>query len=148
DYRRLFDAVNRTVLPLATDGLRIHVSGAPRLDGWILALEWQVAAAFAAAIAVTWILLWLYFRDWRGALRPTISGGLAALWGLGVMYLSGFTLNPLILVIPFLITARAVSHSAQMHDRYYEELAAGRNQSVAVHGAFDGLWAPTLAGIL
>ncbi len=148
DYRRLFEAVNTTVLSHATDRVAIHVSGAPRLDGWILALEWQVGAAFAVAVVVTWMLLWLYFRDWRGALRPTISGGLAALWGLGVMYLAGFTLNPLLLVVPFLITARAVSHSAQMHDRYYEELASGRAQSQAVHGAFDHLWAPTLAGIL
>ena len=148
DYRRLFDAVNRTVLLYASDRVAIHVSGAPRLNGWILALEWEVAAAFAAAIIVTWMLLWLYFRDWRGALRPTISGGLAAMWGLGVMYLAGFTLNPLMIVVPFLITARAVSHSAQMHDRYYEELVAGRAQSAAVHGAFDELWAPTLAGIL
>ena len=77
DYRRLFAAVNETVLPHATDQVTIHVSGAPRLDGWILALEWQVGLAFAVAILVTWILLWLYFRDWRGALRPTISGGLA-----------------------------------------------------------------------
>ena len=33
----------------------------------------------------------------------------------------GFSLDPLTLVIPFFITARAVSHSVQMHDRYYEE---------------------------
>ena len=60
-------------------------------------------------------------RDWRGALRPTITGILAAIWGLGFIDLIGFALDPLSLVIPFFITARAVSHSVQMHDRYYEE---------------------------
>src|SRR5437667_305430 len=82
------------------------------------------------------------------AFRPTISGGLAALWGFGLMRLTGFALNPLTLVIPFLITARAVSHSAQMHDRYYEELARGRPKSDAIGSSFVGLFAPTMAGIL
>src|SRR5436309_1050588 len=148
DYRRLFDAVNATLLPLADERVAVYVSGQPRLNGWILRLESQVLAAFAVAIVLTWVLLHAYFRDWRGALRPTISGGLAALWGFGLMRLTGFALNPLTLVIPFLITARAVSHSAQMHDRYYEELARGQPKAGAIGSSFVGLFAPTMAGIL
>ncbi len=148
DYSRLFAAVNATILPLASEHAAIYVSGQPRLNGWILELEGQVLAAFAVAIMLTWIFLYAYFRDWRGALRPTISGGLAAIWGFGLMQLTGFALNPLTLVIPFLITARAVSHSAQMHDRYYEELRAGTGKSGAIADSFVGLFAPTLAGIL
>ena len=148
DYRQLFDAVNTRVLPLADEHAAIYVSGQPRLNGWILRLQGQVLTAFAAAVVLTWLCLYAYFRDWRGALRPTISGGLAALWGFGLMWLTGFALNPLTLVIPFLITARAVSHSAQMHDRYYEELARGAAKGGAIGSAFVGLFAPTLAGIL
>jgi uncharacterized protein len=148
DARRLFAAVNETILPLADARVAISVAGPPRQDGWILALEWQVLLAFAGAVVLTWILLYRYFRDWRGALRPTISGGLAAIWGFGLMQLSGFALNPLTLVIPFLITARAVSHSAQMHDRYYEELATGATKDVAVQRSFSRLVAPTIAGIM
>jgi len=140
--------VNETVLPLATDAVAIHVSGHPRLHGWILRLEHQVYVAFAGAIVITWLCLYAYFRDWRGALRPTISGGLAALWGFGLIRLTGFALNPLTLLIPFLITARAVSHSAQMHDRYYEELEAGEAKASAVNRSFARLVAPTLAGIV
>jgi predicted RND superfamily exporter protein len=148
DYRRLFNAVDATILPLADEHTAVYVSGPPRLNGWILALEDQVVVAFAAAVLLTWILLWAYFRDWRGALRPTISGGLAAVWGFGLMQLTGFALNPLTLVIPFLITARAVSHSAQMHDRYYEELDAGTPKVEAIRSTFARLFAPTAAGIL
>src|SRR5215472_2044067 len=148
DARRLFAAVNETVLPLADARVTVSVAGQPRQDGWILALEWQVLLAFAGAVVLTWILLYRYFRDWRGALRPTISGGLAALWGFGLMWLTVFALNPLTLVIPFLITARAVSHSAQMHDRYYEELAAGVAKEDAVRRSFTRLAAPTIAGIM
>jgi hypothetical protein len=148
DYRRLFDAVNSTILPFADERVAVYVAGQPRQNGWILALQPQVLAAFGAAIVLTWLLLHLYFRDWRGALRPTISGGLAAIWGLGLVSLTGFAMNPLTLVVPLLITARAVSHSAQMHDRYYEELVAGAGKGEAVQRSFTHLVAPTLAGIV
>jgi len=148
DDRRLFQAVNETILPFADENVAVYVAGQPRQNGWVLALEHQVLIAFAVAIALTWVLLYQYFRDWRGALRPTISGGLAAVWGFGLVQLTGFAVNPLTLVIPFLITARAVSHSAQMHDRYYEELAQGESKGEAVQRSFARLFAPTVAGIM
>ena len=148
DYRELFEAVQRRILPLADEHVAVYVSGQPRLNGWLLALQGQVGAAVVAAVVITWIALYAYFRDWRGALRPTISGGLAALWGFGLMRLTGFAVNPLTLVIPFLITARAVSHSAQMHDRYYEEIEDGLAKPEAIRTAFARLVVPTTAGIV
>jgi predicted RND superfamily exporter protein len=148
DYRRLFEAVDTTVLGLADERADVLVAGQPRLNGWVFRLEGEVLRALVLALLVTWVCLHLYFRDWRGALRPTISGGLAALWGFGLMRLTGFALNPLTLFIPFLITARAVSHSAQMHDRYYEELARGEEKEAAIQQSFRGLFAATMAAIL
>src|SRR5208282_4918251 len=50
-------------------------------------------------VLAVWILLYLYFHDWRGALRPTISGVICAIWGLGFIRLLGFGLDPLVLII-------------------------------------------------
>ena len=52
------------------------------------------------------------------------------------------------LVIPFLITARAVSHSVQMHDRYYEEFYRLRDKEKAILSSFSELFVPSLSGIL
>ena len=62
--------------------------------------------------------------------------------------LLGFGLDPLVLVIPFLITARAVSHSVQMHDRYYEEFYRLRDKEKAILSSFSELFVPSLSGIL
>ena len=98
---------------------------------------------------IEWILRWMYFHDWRGALRPTLTGVIAAFWGLGFIHLIGFALDPLMLVMPFLITARAVSHAIQMHDRYYEEYERHDwNQRKAIVAAFAELFVPTFSGIL
>ena len=63
DYRTLFDAVNARVLPFADEHAAIYVSGQPRLNGWILHLQGQVLIAFVAAIVLTWLSLYAYFRD-------------------------------------------------------------------------------------
>jgi predicted RND superfamily exporter protein len=61
----------------------------------------------------------------------------------------GFSLDPLTLVIPFFVTARAVSHSVQMHDRYYEEYKkANWQKEPAIIASFAELFVPTLSGIL
>jgi predicted RND superfamily exporter protein len=149
DYPRLFEAVNREILSLAhSPRLEIHIAGMPRLYGWIHQYVGEIVAIFAGTVCLLWTLLYLYFGDWRGSLRPTISGGLAAVWGLGFTRLIGFSLDPLALVVPFFITARAVSHSVQMHDRYYEELGRGRTQREAIVESFAALFAPTLSGII
>ncbi|MGH9200797.1 MAG: efflux RND transporter permease subunit, partial [Vicinamibacterales bacterium] len=86
---------------------------------------------------------------WRGALRPTLTGVMSAIWGLGVVQLIGFPMDPLSLVIPFFVTARSVSHSVQMHDRYYEEYHRHNwNKEQAIVAAFAELFEPTLSGII
>jgi predicted RND superfamily exporter protein len=74
---------------------------------------------------------------------------MSAIWGLGVVQLIGFPMDPLALVIPFFVTARSVSHSVQMHDRYYEEYHRHNwNKTQAIVAAFAELFEPTLSGIV
>jgi predicted RND superfamily exporter protein len=129
--------------------LVISVAGEPRLYGWVYKYVGDVFWILVLTHCMEWMLRWLYFHDWRGALRPTLTGVIALFWGLGFVHLIGFALDPLILVMPFLITARAVSHAIQMHDRYYEEFERHNwNQRAAIVAAFAELFVPTFSGIL
>jgi len=150
DYATIFRRIDDEIVARYQDAqVAISVAGEPRLYGWIYHYADELTPIFLAAVAILWALLYAYFRDWRGALRPTITGGLSALWGLGFMHLIGFALDPLSLVIPFFVTARAVSHSVQMHDRYYEEYARnGARKEPAIVAAFATLFVPTLSGIV
>jgi predicted RND superfamily exporter protein len=128
--------------------VEIYVAGEPRLYGYVYNYATDVFAIFTITYCLEWVLRWLYFHDWRGSLRPTLTGVIAAFWGLGFINIIGFTLDPLMLVMPFLITARAVSHAIQMHDRYYEEYERHDwNQRKAIVAAFAELFKPTLSGI-
>jgi uncharacterized protein len=149
DYRRIFNEIRSKVVdPERDSSVRIYYGGQPILYGWVYHYTPQIFNIFLATVIALWVLLYLYFHDWRGALRPTISGVICAIWGLGFIRLIGFALDPLVLVIPFLITARAVSHSVQMHDRYYEEYYRLRDKGRAILSAFSELFVPSLSGIL
>jgi len=134
---------------LPEPALKVSVAGEPTLYGWVYEYAGEAKWIFLITTVLTWILLYVYFHDWRGALRPTITGVISAIWGLGFIHLIGLPFDPLALVIPFFITARAVSHSVQMHDRYYEEYEkSGWNKDQAIVGAFAELFVPTLSGIM
>src|SRR5271166_6047237 len=149
DYTRIFDEIRHIVVDPERDAtVHIYYGGQPILYGWVYHYTPEFLWIFVATVLAVWILLYLYFRDWRGALRPTISGVICAIWGLGFIRLVGFGLDPLVLVIPFLITARAVSHSVQMHDRYYEEFYRLRDKEKAILSSFSELFVPSLSGIL
>lgn len=149
DYQRIFDDVNSKVIdPFKGPNIEIYAAGEPRLYGWVYKYSGDVFFILVVTYCIEWVLRWMYFHDWRGALRPTLTGIIAAFWGLGFIYLIGLALDPLMLVMPFLITARAVSHAIQMHDRYYEEFEkCGWHKRRAIVAAFAELFVPTFSGI-
>jgi predicted RND superfamily exporter protein len=149
EYNRIFSEVNDNVVnPFEDANTEIFVAGEPRLYGWVYNYAGDVFFILVVTYCIEWVLRWMYFHDWRGALRPTITGLIAAFWGLGFIHLIGLALDPLMLVMPFLITARAVSHAIQMHDRYYEEFEkSGWHKRRAIVAAFGELFVPTLSGI-
>jgi predicted RND superfamily exporter protein len=143
------EAVENLKLTVPPADIEISVAGEPRLYGWVYSYANDVFWILTITYCLEWVLRWMYFHDWRGSLRPTLTGVIAAFWGLGFVHLIGFTLDPLILVMPFLITARAVSHAIQMHDRYYEEFERHDwNQRKAIVAAFAELFIPTFAGVV
>jgi predicted RND superfamily exporter protein len=105
----------------AIPGLRIYVSGEPIMRGWIIEYAHQIVSYVLITVAIMFFLLWLYFRRLHGVLIPMIAAIMTAVWGLGFTGWMDIAFDPLILVIPMIITARAVSHSVQMAERFFED---------------------------
>ena len=99
----------------------IVVSGAPVLVGWILKHAFEIVQYVVLTVVTIFGLLWLYFRRWHGVFLPFIAAICTVIWGLGYTGWRGITFDPLILVIPMIITARAVSHTVQMAERFFED---------------------------
>ena len=60
----------------------------------------------------------------------------------------GFNLDPLVLVIPIFLTARALSHSVQSMDRYHEEFYRLHDKQQAIIVSYSHLFQPAMSGIV
>ncbi|MCP5071591.1 MAG: MMPL family transporter [bacterium] len=120
-YSAVFDHVQRIKAVEEDENTHIFVSGVPILVGWILVYAFQIGLYVLLTIAMIFILLWAYFRRWHGVFIPFIAALATVIWGLGYTGWRGLTFDPLILVIPMIITARAVSHTVQMAERFFED---------------------------
>jgi predicted RND superfamily exporter protein len=129
--------------------VHIYATGQPVLMGWVYSYLGQIMQIFLMTLAILLALLVAYFRTrGYGILLPLIGVLISATWGLGIVSLLGYNLDPLTLVIPFLITARAMSHGIQLVERYYVEAHQAKDNHDAARRTFETLFRPGTLGIV
>jgi predicted RND superfamily exporter protein len=101
--------------------LQIFVSGEPIHVGWIIKHAFEIGLYVVLTTLVIFALLLAYFRRLHGVLIPFVAAVITVIWGTGFTGWTGITFDPLVLVIPMIITARAVSHTVQMAERFFED---------------------------
>ncbi len=149
DLNAMWTKIQEIVKREEADGtVKIYVAGPPVLYAYfnqaVSKMGWVFLATGLAMIG----LLWFYFRSLQGVVIPTFSGLMSAIWGLGFAGLCGFTLDPLVLVVFVLITARALSHSVQSMERYHEEYHACHDKHTAIMRSYVSLYSPAMVSIM
>ena len=130
------------------DNTEFHITGYPMLYAWIHHYSSQLLLVFLLTAIVLTGLLLLYFRSFLGVFVPLISGVLSAVWGLGFASLMGYHIDPLVLVVPLLLSARALSHSVQSMERYHEEYVRVGDKKQAIIYAYGHLYKPAILSIV
>jgi len=149
DYQAIFDGVQKIRQEEADDAtIDLYVTGQPTLIGWVYTYVDQILQVFLFTVLILVSLLVIYFRRFYGILLPLLGIVLATTWGLGIISLLGFNLDPLTLVIPFLISARAMSHGVQLVQRYYLEFDLIGDGRQAARNTFDSLFRPGSLGVV
>ena len=120
-YRAVFDHLMALQKREQTEHVHLYITGAPLAVGYLLAHSWEIGVSVLGAVAAIFFLLWAYFRRWHGVLIPMVAAFVTVIWGAGFTGWAGIAFDPLVLVIPMLITARAVSHTVQMAERFFED---------------------------
>ena len=126
----------------------IYVTGYPVLYAYVLQLLPQLQWVLVGSVVALIVILWMQFRTWQGVWIPIASGALSAVWALGFAGTCGLSLDPLVLVIPVLISARAHSHSVQSMERYHEEYRRLGNRHAAIVSSYREVYPPAMASLL
>jgi predicted RND superfamily exporter protein len=120
-FQAVFDHIQQIKIDEEDENHYVYVSGFPVLTGWVIKHAFEIGLFVVLTIVLIFCLLWLYFRRWHGVLIPMVAAFATVIWGLGFTGWMGITFDPLILVIPTIITARAISHTVQMAERFFED---------------------------
>ncbi|MBL8467031.1 efflux RND transporter permease subunit [Methyloversatilis discipulorum] len=149
NYSKAFEQIMGLVKEADGDGVMVRVVGEPVLYGWVNYYLDETIQIFFAAIASLVIILMLITRTWHGTVLPLLAGVISAIWALGAAKLMGFHLDPLVIVVAFLITAQAISNSVQLISRYDDEIAHGATTSAAAAVASaKNLFKPSMLAIV
>lgn len=148
DANYLWGRMNELKELVEDENHTVYFTGFPWLQTSILRYVPEVMEVFIITVGALTFLLWNYFRSWPGVWVPMFSGILSGIWALGLVPLLGINLDPLILVVPVFLSARALSHSVQSMDRYHEEYHKTHDKHVAIVDSYSHLFPPAIASIL
>ncbi|HVN91194.1 MAG TPA: MMPL family transporter [Candidatus Binataceae bacterium] len=148
DYRELFFKVQDIVKKYQDDNNQIFVAGEPIVRGYGYYYEPRVNVLFLLAVAVMIFILWATGGQRSRWWAPIVTGTLSAVWGLGFVGWMKYDFDPTMLVIPFILTARDMSHGIQWQGRYHDELDRLGDKFAACSATTDFMLPPGFLSIM
>jgi predicted RND superfamily exporter protein len=127
---------------------KVYLSGQPLIYGWIYHHLPEMGVIFALTVVIILAMLYGYMRGWGYWWIPFLTAVTSSIWGLGFAAMWGFHFDPLIIVIPFLLSARAISHAVQWYERFMDEYCRTYDTQEAAHITGAALFPPGLLGIV
>jgi predicted RND superfamily exporter protein len=120
----------------------VHIIGFAKMVGDITDGAGRVVFFFFVAFVITALLIFVYTSSWRIAGLILACSLLAVVWQLGLLPLLGFGLDPMSILVPFLVFAIAVSHAMQMVSAVRAEIFLGADFEQGARRAFRRLLLP------
>ncbi len=128
--------------------VQINIIGFTQLLADVINGLLGVFSFFALAFAITALLLYWYTRSLRLTAVALVAALLPVLWLLGVLPLIGYGVDPLSILVPFLIFSIGVSHAVQMTNAWRQAATAGADPVEASRQSFRKLFLPGALALL
>jgi len=123
--------------------LDIHLIGFAKAVGDIANGASRVVMFFAIAFLITALLAYANTRSIRLTTALLSSALIAVVWQLGLLPILGYGIDPMSVLIPFLVFAIAVSHGVQMVSNQLTEITDGKSAEAAARTCFRRLLIPS-----
>ena len=131
-----------------TEQISIHVIGFAKMVGDVADGAKGVVVFFAIAIVITTILVWFFCRSVLLTLLPIVCSLIAVIWQIGLLSLLGFSIDPMSILLPFLVFAIGVSHGVQMINALGKHVATGMHGKEAAQCCTRTLLIPGIVALL
>lgn len=125
-----------------SEKITIHIIGFSKMIADVADGAKDVVFFFAIAIAITAVMVYLFSKSIMLTVLPLLCSIVAVIWQLGLLTLFGFGLDPMSILVPFLVFAIGVSHGVQMINAVSNHAIAGMTVGNASKLAFTSLLIP------
>jgi predicted RND superfamily exporter protein len=140
DYQAVSRQLEAIRSKYQSDGIRLHVIGFAKAVGDITDGARGVIAFFAVAFLITSVLLYWCPGSWKLTVLVLFAPCRCLLMGL--LPVLGYGIDPLSILVPFLIFSIGVSHAVQMANAWKHAALAGADGVAASRDSFRKLLVP------
>jgi predicted RND superfamily exporter protein len=128
--------------------IEINIVGFAKVLGDVMEGLVIVISFFAIAFIITALLLLAYSRSLNLTILALAIALLPVLWLLGLLPLAGYGIDPMSILVPFLIFSIGVSHAVQMTNAWKYEVSMGIDAQTAAMNSFRRLAIPGTLALL
>jgi predicted RND superfamily exporter protein len=119
-----------------------HIIGFAKVIGDLAAGAARVVLFFLIAFIITGVFVYIYSQSFKLTVIVVGCSLMAVMWQLGLLTLLGFGIDPMSILVPFLIFAIGVSHGVQMVSAFRAEVFDGFESLEAARSTFRRLIIP------
>ncbi len=149
DYAQVATALETNIrAKFQTEAISIHIIGFAKVIGDITDGAKGVLVFFGIALVISAVLLYYFSQSLVLTILPLLTSFCAVVWQFGILNLLGFGIDPLSILVPFLIFAIALSHATQMLRSFRYEINIGKDELTAARASFSNLFVPGCVAIL
>jgi len=124
------------------NGITVHIIGFAKMVGDVANGAKSVVTFFGVAIAITAVMVFFFCHSIRLTILPIACSLVAVIWQMGLLSILGFGLDPMSILIPFLVFAIGVSHGVQMINSVGKFVVSGKTSLQAAQLSFRALLIP------
>ncbi len=148
DYSTVAQKLEAIRAQFGSDNIEINIVGFAKVLGDVMDGLTTVIGFFGLAFLITAVLLWLYSRSVNLTVLALLVALLPVVWLLGLLALLGFGIDPMSILVPFLVFSIGVSHAVQMTNAWKHDVRAGMSAEQAAESAFRKLAIPGTVALL
>jgi uncharacterized protein len=130
------------------DKFSVQIVGFAKSASDIAAGAQGVLVFFAVAFLITALLLFWYSGSLKLTCWALVVAIIPVIWLLGLLPLLGLTLDPMSILVPFLIFSIGVSHAVQMTNAWKHDVLQGADSISAARSAFLKLFIPGSSALI